>query len=48
LGKRSERIAAHDHGLDEIAFSHVNVAAIELILVGVGDGVEQKIERAPG
>jgi hypothetical protein len=48
LGDGGERITAHHHGLDEIVLGDVHVAAVELILVGKRDRVQDKVERAPG
>src|SRR5262249_24597439 len=47
LGERSERVAAHQHRLGKIVRRRVQVAPGQLILVGEGNGVHEKIERAP-
>src|SRR5262249_9824821 len=39
---------AAEHGVDEIVFGGVDIAPVELSSVGEGNGVKQKIERAPG
>jgi len=43
-----ERIAGYLHSLGEIVFGGVDVAAVELVLVGKRDGVHDKVERTPG
>ena len=48
LSDGHERIAGDQHRLAEIVRRGVDVAAIELLLVGEGDGVHHEVERAPG
>ena len=48
LRYRRERVAAHQHGLGEIVLRGVDVAAVELVLVGKRDRVDQEVDRAPG
>ena len=47
LRDRGERIAADQHGLGEIVGGRVDVAAVELVLVGERDGVHHEIDLAP-
>jgi hypothetical protein len=47
LGQRRERVAGNEHGLGEVLLRGVDVAAVELCLVGEGDGMHQEVELAP-
>ena len=47
LGERGEGVAGDEERLDEIVLGRVDVAPVELLLVGEGDGMNQEIERAP-
>src|SRR5262249_38472422 len=47
LGERGERVAAHQHRLGKIVRRRIQVTAAKLIFVEEGDGVHEKIERAP-
>ena len=47
-GKRGERVAGDEHRLREVLLAGVDVAAVELVLVGEGDGVHEEVELAPG
>ena len=47
LGDLGEGEAGDHHRAREIRARGVGVAALELVLVGEGDGVDQEIERAP-
>ncbi len=47
LRQRGERVAGDQHGLREVLLRRVDVAAVQLGLVGEGDGVHQEIELAP-
>ena len=47
LRQRRERVAGDQHGLREVLLGGVDVAAVELGLVGEGDGVHQEVELAP-
>ena len=47
LGDRGERIAGDVHRHREILGRRVDIAALELLLVGEGDGVDDEIEAVP-
>src|SRR5476651_292484 len=47
LGDGGEGVAAHVHGELEIVGRGVEVFALELVLVGEGDGMDQEVEAAP-
>ena len=47
LRDRGERVAADQHGLGEIVCGGVDVAAVELVLVGEGDGVHARNRASP-
>ena len=47
LGDLGEREAGDQHRAHEVLARGVGVAALELVLVGEGDGMDQEIERAP-
>ena len=47
LGHGGERVAGDVHGHREIVGRGVDVAPLELLLVGEGDGVDDEIEVAP-
>ena len=47
LGQRGEGVAGDQQRLGEIVLGRVDIAPVELLLVGKGDGVDQEIERAP-
>src|SRR5581483_731790 len=47
VAQRGEGIAADVHGLAEILRRGVDIAAIQLFLVGKGDGMNQKIHPVP-
>lgn len=42
-----QRVTADQHGLGEIVGGSVEIAAVELILVGEGDGMDHEIDLAP-
>src|SRR5262245_8810915 len=46
-GKSRERVATHQHGFGKIIRRRVHVPARQLIPVGKGDGMHEKIERPP-
>ena len=48
LGERGERVAGDEQALGEVLFGCVDVAAVEFVLVGEGDGVNEEVEAAPG
>ena len=47
LGERGEGVAGDEQRLGEIVLAGVDIAAVELFLVGEGDGMDEEIDAAP-
>ena len=47
-GQIGERVAADPHGPEEVVERGIDVPALQLLLVGKGDGVDDEIDAAPG
>ena len=47
LGRFGKRVAGDYHRADEILARGIGVTALQLVFVGEGDGVHEKIHRAP-
>ena len=47
FGGLGEGVAGDHHGADEVLARGIGVAALQLVLVGKGDGVHEEIHRAP-
>jgi hypothetical protein len=46
-GQIDEAVAAHLERLEEVRAARIDEAAVELGLVGIGDGVDEDVEPAP-
>jgi glutamate-1-semialdehyde aminotransferase len=47
LGDRGQRIAADQHGPGKIVGGGFQIAAVELVLVGKRDAMDDEVDRSP-